>query len=326
MNNINNDNLVKPRCFNSIIIDKQRGLLTKYSENIDKFLDEISWYVNIPSSLQYMLPRIYNYSLNTTKPYIKMELYGYKTLHDIMLNQNLNINDWYNIFKQIHFLLNEMSNFSYFDKDKIQHSLYKMYITKTIERLISLEKNENFKKFFNNDLYLNNQKLYSINTIISLLKTKVKELLVDSFNDFFYIIHGDLCFPNILIETKFNFLKIIDPRGSFGDFKLFGDKRYELAKILHSIDGSYDYIIEDLFDIEINGTNIKYELFNNSKFLKKIFKKEFELSNDDYNLIKLIESLLFLSMIPLHNDNIERQLAMFATGNLLFFEVINDRR
>lgn len=319
------DTLVKPRCFNTIDIDKQRGLLTKYSENTDKFLDEISWYVNMPESLQYMLPRIFSYSLNTIKPYVKMELYGYKTLHDVMLNQNLNITDWSNIFKQLHFLINEMSNFSYYDKEKIKHSLYDMYITKTIQRLESLRNDENFKKFFHNDLSLNNQCLYNINTIISLLKTKVKDILVDSFNDFFYIIHGDLCFPNILIETKFNFLKIIDPRGSFGDFKLFGDRRYELAKILHSIDGSYDYIIEDLFDIEVNGTSIKYELFNNSKFLKKLFKKEFELSNKEYNDIKLIESLLFLSMIPLHNDNVDRQLAMFATGSLLFFEAINGR-
>ena len=325
MNGEVNSDLVKPRYFNSIIIDKQRGLLTKFSENTDKFLDEISWYINMPNSLQYMLPRIYNYSLNTTKPYISMELYGYKTLHDIMINQNLTISDWNNIFKQIHFLIEEMMNFSYLDKTRIKNSLYEMYIIKTIKRLTKLKNNKTFERFFENDLYLNCEKLYSINTIINLLNTKVKELLVDSFDEFFYIIHGDLCFPNILIETKFNFLKIIDPRGSFGDFKLFGDRRYELAKILHSIDGSYDYIIEDLFDIELNGNNIKYELFNNSKFLKKIFKNEFNLSNEDYNIIKLIESLLFLSMIPLHNDNIERQLAMFATGNLLFFEVINGK-
>jgi hypothetical protein len=43
-----------------------------------------------------------------------------------------------------------------------------------------------------------------------------------------------------------------------------------------------------------------------------------------YNIekIKLVEALLFLSMIPLHSDNKSRQLAMFCIAIQKFNEII----
>lgn len=298
--------------------------MTKTSTNVNKFIDEISWYINMPRTLQYMLPRIYSYSCNITKPYISMELYGYGTLHDLLIHKTMTVNEWKKIFSQLRIIIDDMSNFTTYDAEEIKSSLTEMYINKTIERLNKLRNDEKLKVYFNCAMIVNGETLDPIDTVIKRIKTDVKKILVDNFNSFFTIIHGDLCFPNILIEEKFNFLRLIDPRGSFGSFKLFGDKRYELAKILHSIDGCYDYIIEDLFNIEYSNKGIKYELYNNSAFLKKLFKTEFNLSDTEYREIRLIESLLFLSMIPLHSDVPERQLAMLITGLKLFKETIDD--
>lgn len=298
--------------------------MTKTSTNVNKFIDEISWYINMPRTLQYMLPRIYSYSCNITKPYISMELYGYGTLHDLLIHKTMTVNEWKKIFSQLRIIIDDMSNFTTYDAEEIKSSLTEMYINKTIERLNKLRNDEKLKVYFDCAMIVNGETLDPIDTIIKRIKTDVKKSLVDNFNSFFTIIHGDLCFPNILIEEKFNFLRLIDPRGSFGSFKLFGDKRYELAKILHSIDGCYDYIIEDLFNIEYSNKGIKYELYNNSAFLKKLFKTEFNLSYTEYREIRLIESLLFLSMIPLHSDVPERQLAMLITGLKLFKETIDD--
>lgn len=278
----------------------------------------------MPRTLQYMLPRIYSYSCNITKPYISMELYGYGTLHDLLIHKTMTVNEWKKIFSQLRIIIDDMSNFTTYDAEEIKSSLTEMYINKTIERLNKLRNDEKLKVYFNCAMIVNGETLDPIDTIIKRIKTDVKKILVDNFNSFFTIIHGDLCFPNILIEEKFNFLRLIDPRGSFGSFKLFGDKRYELAKILHSIDGCYDYIIEDLFNIEYSNKGIKYELYNNSAFLKKLFKTEFNLSYTEYREIRLIESLLFLSMIPLHSDVPERQLVMLITGLKLFKETIDD--
>lgn len=253
-----------------------------------------------------------------------MELYGYGTLHDLLIHKTMTVNEWKKIFSQLRIIIDDMSNFTTYDAEEIKSSLTEMYINKTIERLNKLRNDEKLKVYFNCAMIVNGETLDPIDTVIKRIKTDVKKILVDNFNSFFTIIHGDLCFPNILIEEKFNFLRLIDPRGSFGSFKLFGDKRYELAKILHSIDGCYDYIIEDLFNIEYSNKGIKYELYNNSAFLKKLFKTEFNLSDTEYREIRLIESLLFLSMIPLHSDVPERQLAMLITGLKLFKETIDD--
>ena len=43
---------------------------------------------------------------------------------------------------------------------------------------------------------------------------------------------------------------MIDPRGSFGEYKIHGDKNYDIAKLQHSILGDYDFILNNLFDIE----------------------------------------------------------------------------
>ena len=34
-------------------------------------------------------------------------------------------------------------------------------------------------------------------------------------------------------------LKMIDPRGMFGETKYYGDPYYDLAKLMHSCDGGY---------------------------------------------------------------------------------------
>ena len=44
-------------------------------------------------------------------------------------------------------------------------------------------------------------------------------------------------------------LKFIDPRGSFGQTKYYGDPYYDLAKLMHSCDGGYEYFITDNFKI-----------------------------------------------------------------------------
>ena len=49
-----------------------------------------------------------------------------------------------------------------------------------------------------------------------------------------------------MVDDNFSFIKVIDPRGKFGTYDIYGDFRYELAKLFHSVDGKYDFIIKDL--------------------------------------------------------------------------------
>jgi hypothetical protein len=138
------------------------------------------------------------------------------------------------------------------------------------------------------------------------------------------IIHGDFCFSNILFDTNNNIVRLIDPRGSFGTKGIYGDPRYDIAKLRHSVNGCYDYIVSDLFSISSGDDNFLLEFVNND------FQKEMTnlldhiIVNNGYNLkeIKLIEGLLFVSMIPLHVDYFDRQKAMYCKGLMILNEVI----
>ena len=53
------------------------------------------------------------------------------------------------------------------------------------------------------------------------------------------IMHGDFCLSNILYDLRSRICKLLDPRGSFGASGIYGDPRYDVAKLYHSVYGLY---------------------------------------------------------------------------------------
>ena len=314
---------VQAREFNHISIDKNRGILTKYSEEKDKFIGEIKWYLKLPADVEYIRPRIYNYSLDYNKPYVSMEYYAYHTVHELYLNGDLDIYQWEQIFERIRFICHDLKRYTVSD-DNIVSALEDMYLTKTIQRIDSLRKDERFIHFFNNAISVNGRIYKSLNSIVDIIRVLIPQMLYDV--KVFNIIHGDLCFANMMIDNNLSFIKVIDPRGKFGSYDIYGDYRYELAKLFHSVDGKYDYIIKDLFYLKYSDNNIVFNIedkdrnFDLYKVFTKVFNNEI---GDDLKKIELIESLLFLSMIPLHGESFDHQLVMLGTGLSILNRVIN---
>lgn len=310
---------VKAREFNHINIDKDRGILTKYSDDKDKFIGEIKWYLKLPSDVEYIRPRIFNYSLDYNKPYIRMEYYAYHTVHELFLNSDLDRYQWKGIFKRISFICYDLKRYKVAD-DGIQPALEDMYLTKTLQRFDKLKKDERFNIFFSRSVEVNGRVYQSLDSIVGVLKRIIPEMLYDISE--FNIIHGDLCFANMMIDNNHSFIKVIDPRGKFGTYDIYGDPRYELAKLFHSVDGKYDYIIKDRFDIEYSGNRIEFEIHDRDRDfdLYDVFTEVFqEEIGNDLKKIELIEALLFLSMIPLHGESFKHQLVMLGTG----LEILN---
>ena len=108
----------------------------------------------------------------------------------------------------------------------------------------------------------------------------------------------------MLYSKEINLLRLIDPKGALEEKDLWTNPYYDIAKLSHSVCGNYDFFNTDLYDINIT-KNMNLELkvhFNNEKY-KEIFKKYLEENGYDYELVRLYESSLFLSMLPLHIDN-----------------------
>ena len=102
-------------------------------------------------------------------------------------------------------------------------------------------------------------------------------------------------------------------------------RSYEFAKLLHSIEGKYDFIIKDLFDLDADvGNNFRFKILDFARTfdLKKIFLGVFKDElKQNIREVRLIEALLFFSMIPLHKENIKRQYAMLCTAMKLLNEL-----
>ena len=306
---------VRAREFNHITIDKNRGILKKTSDDKDKFIGEIKWYLKLPADVEYVRPRIFNYSTSYVDPYVSMEYYAYHTVHELFLYGDLTLQQWIDIFNR------------YTVRDaNIRPALEEMYLTKTLQRFEKMKKDERFVTFFESPIVVNGERYLPLNEIIIALEKTIPEMLydVDSFN----IIHGDLCFANIMVDSNFSFIKVIDPRGKFGTYDIYGDFRYELAKLFHSVDGKYDFIIKDLFDLDYNSETacINYRIQNRKRDfnLYKVFLDTFSAEvGGELKKIELIEALLFLSMIPLHGESIRHQMVMLGTGLEILNRVID---
>lgn len=307
---------VKAREFNHISIDRCRGILRKTSDDKEKFIGEIKWYLKLPTDVEYVSPRIFDYSTSYDAPYVSMEYYAYHTLHELYLYGALNERQWVDIFERVRFVCNDFRRYSVVDAG-LQAALADMYLTKTLQRLEKLRGENQFSSFFYQPVTVNGKTYVCMDSICRGLTQWIPRNLYDVKE--FTLIHGDLCFTNIMVDNDFSFIKLIDPRGKFGAYDIYGDPRYEIAKLLQCVDGKYDYIIKELFDIEfdISKSIIHYTIKDDKRDydIRSLFLSAFcDEIGSDLKKIELIEALLFFSMIPLHNESYEQQLVMLATG------------
>lgn len=206
---------------------------------------------------------------------------------------------------------------------EITKALNNIYLDKTIERLEKLKKDENFLKYFKKEFYINGKKIKNLVELTDVIRKLVFDLKLNQKEEL-NIIHGDYFFANILYDPTANIVKLIDPRGDFGGYGMYGDSSYDLAKLAHSVDGMYDFIVEDLFQLEELEDGFNYRIFysENHNKIKELFYSYF--SKEERIKIKFIQSLLFLSMIPLHKDKPKRQKVMLGVGIRILYEVIEE--
>ena len=315
--------MVQSRSFNEMALDRDRGILTKTSRNPEKFKGEIEWFLKLPSGLEFCCPRIFAYSLDYEKLWVSMEYYPYHTLHELFLFGEMSYEKWVVVFQRIAFLLDEFSRYRVDDCKAILSALNEMYIEKTHSRLEEIASMTNMTSFMDNPVTVNGVCCISINKLWKKVENVIESRLLGA--DHFTIIHGDLCFPNMLIDDDLNLIRLIDPRGRFGCFDIYGDPRYDYAKLFHSVEGGYDYIIKDLFTVECKGSNIRFSSNMKRSNAYDAFMDIMSSRIEDMDSVRLIEGLLFLTMIPLHKESPKRNLAMLATAYQIFDGIMDIR-
>jgi hypothetical protein len=125
--------------------------------------------------------------------------------------------------------------------------------------------------------------------------------------------HGDLVLSNIFWDFRRETLKFIDPRAtnSAGNLNLWGDLRYDLAKLFQSMFLGYELVIADRFALNSGMNKAMFEAFGEYEFivnLLMIYNEEICIPlGVSLGEISAIANLLVIGLVPLHVDRPDRQ-------------------
>lgn len=303
--------MTNPRSFNEVKI--KNNFFIKKSKNKQKLIDESNWYLSIPEELSIFIPQVR--SLNIKKNHVELvleKIEGKDLSTQFVNDENFDVEKWKKIMKDLFFVHNFFKNF----KKKItQEQLRFIYYEKTLDRIKKIEFN------MKDSLTINGIDYYNFKNLEKKIIEFSYELWKNSIEG--NVIHGDFCLSNILNSDG---VKLVDPRGRTSIQTIYGDPRYDIAKLRHSFVGLYDFIINDKFNLkEVSHNKFEMCIDIDDVFAEKIkieFDKLLMQNNYDLNEIKFIEALLFLTMIPLHSDYENRQKAFYLIAIKKFNEVL----
>jgi len=310
--------LLQSRYFNSLQIDPLSGRIFKSSQKPAKLADELNWYNELPAHLKIFSPRTKRDD-SSSALVIEQEFYGYPNLAELYVFGDVSLSIWKSALDQlirVHCL---------FQKEKGDVSaadIVSMYWDKTKERLNQLAGKPFWKELKDEArLRIGNKEYLNYSAMESDIKNRIDDLSKSVKGS---VIHGDYCFSNILYDLNGQLVRLVDPRGSFGKRGIYGDPRYDMAKLRHSVTGLYDFIMADLFKVSKGETGYELELFRPDCYEQLAAYFDHELSRIGYEVseIKFIEGLLFLSMVAYHEGKHERQLAMYLNGIVILNEVL----
>ncbi len=308
--------VISSRYFNSVRVDDQKGTIIKSSKNKEKILNEFLYINKLPRDLNIYFPRIISQKKDLLKKsFIEMEYYAYPTLSEISLFWDIKNGQWENCFASLSKILKKFKTKSHKFSIKSYEEFYYKRLEKRVTQYFSSLKNDDYKIMDSKNLLINGNLIRGY----SFLLPKIKDRLRSIYDkDHFCIMHGDLCFNNILYEPFSSTIRLIDARGSFNNQKptIFGDQKYDYAKLSHSAVHFYDYILAGRykFDFKKSEINYSFRTSENSRIIAEKCNKQIEKDGYSLNDINFLVGILFLSMTPLHHEDSLRQKLMFIHG------------
>lgn len=314
-------NPVNARAYNSFRYEPF-GLIRKSSQT-ERLADEIGYYKTIQRDINKSIffPRLIASHIGEEN-WLLMERYDYQNLGNYLTGQTDRTVRWSEVFDELSVVLSQFETFSDPQNGNPQHTT-DMLINKTsreYDALVSVR--YDLQHLFSSKIVNINGKEYRN---FSEIWPEVEYWIMNTMLEYTStMIHGDMCFSNILYSPDAKIIKFIDPRGSYGKKGIYGDARYDIAKLYHSVDGGYEYIINDAFTLNGDLNVWDYELHNyDVRALQAFEKKFFETGAFDKKEITLIQGCIYIGMCARHYDAPRRQELMYLTGVKLLNEGMN---
>lgn len=270
---------IRCRPFNRITVDGD--VLTKEpldAQGAALAEKECAWYEKASKMQMKNLPVIYG------KHPLKMEYIKGKNIYEY----NLSYEEKKEILQKLIAALRELHQMQCVSADSF--SMKEAYFYKTIARLARIEDLVPFGR--EREIVINGKKCRNVYYYKRELEEKLDQLSCEKF----YFIHGDCTFSNLMLREDGSPV-LIDPRGYFGYTKLYGDIRYDWAKLYYSIVGNYDRFNRKEFRLRIGASaeeGVTLEIASNHwEDMEDTF---FEMTGADRKEIRLLHAVIWLSL------------------------------
>lgn len=312
--------LLQPRHFNALTINPVLNTITKVSQHSAKLAQELAWFELLPQDLQVLTPRLIVTRDGDGNVQISQEFYGYPTLAELYTYGDLPVDVWRSVLRHV---LRIHQEFRRYPGHLEPEQIASMYADKTWERLETLRaQDERWAALLAADtITYGGRELRNVHTLTDALNARAAALVESAPIN---VIHGDFCFSNILFDLNNQIVRLIDPRGSFGTPGIYGDARYDIAKLRHSVSGLYDFVMADLFDVSADENGFSADVYADARTtaIAEEFDRMVAEIGYDVNEIRFIEALLFISMVPYHQGHFQRQQVLYLTGLSLLNDVL----
>ena len=303
------------RAFNTVRID---GLTArKTSDDRAKIRAEAHWLNAIPASVQIHTARLLAHGVDGGKAFYETEYEYLPVVSELFVHGLLGRASWMRILGACEALLAACAA----DKGEgsADEALRTLCVDKTLARLERHAGETGFP--IDKPLRLDGRATPSLLGIAerSAAALDLKSGRRES------VMHGDLCFSNLLYDSRVRRVRALDPRGLVGERPgIYGDLRYDLAKLAHSVVGRYDQIVAGRYVASERDRDftLAFEQIAAQPWLEAGLG---EMTVDGVGAlsttVRAAMVSLFLSMIPLHADRPDRQRAFTANALRLFLEL-----
>lgn len=293
------------RPYNKIEFIDGRVIKTGLTPDGVKLMDrEINWYKKMMEYGFQQIPKVFS----TDHPLTLEQIDGTNIfLASLDNNQKKNTLDR---------IIKSLSTMHRMDKSPASSwDIYTEYFQKTIHRLQTIITSIPFA--FDQEIKINNRVCKNIIYFPHLLRNAVLKNLMNIKT--YGPIHGDCQLTNTMID-KSGKIYFIDARGYFGKSKVLGDVRYDWAKVYYALSGNFDQFNVKNFNLDITD-DVKFKIHSGGwEFLVENFLKSVPSSEANIKEIKLIHSIIWLSLASHAWECFDSMCIAFYNGTLLFNE------
>jgi GTP:adenosylcobinamide-phosphate guanylyltransferase/aminoglycoside phosphotransferase len=292
---------VNHRFFNEVKIEGDKV----YKRCIDSKYDKVhqaekDWYDYVKDDF-YRIPKIYS-----TEPLVMSKVEG-KHAWDVKTNKDWVIENYCDALQQLHTIRGSCEPISDYD-------CADTYMFKPYQRVMQVR--HIIEDFSKPVLQINGKSCRNpFCDMRSFEEIMEKHILQDIK---YAVIHGDCTFSNTIVDDK-NEIWFIDPRGTFGGSNIYGDPRYDWAKLYYSAVGNYDRINSKEFSVD-RTQGIKLEIKSNGyQHLGKYILQRSKMTEVEMNLI---HASIWFSLSGYVKEDIDAVLYSFYKGCELWTEAI----